>query len=64
MEQKKKIKTVWRNIHGAEEFDAEVNSAIDEGWKLLTRTLIVQRTETGYPLLYAELEKIIWEETT
>lgn len=62
----KQIKTIARNANAAEEFDAEVNKAIAEGWALVKRDVL--RPYEGptclfFRMLYAELEREIVEKT-
>lgn len=55
----KQIKTVWNRIDRSNDFDSEVNQALEDGWDMIIRTLYVPNNETTYPLLYAEFEKEI-----
>ena len=53
----KRIKTIWWDIQRAEDFDCAVNNAIEDGWQLVCRMVLMPKNEVGYPLLYAELER-------
>lgn len=56
----KRIKTIIRNTNGVEEFDAEVNKAIAEGWTLVKREVLRPYegpTRLFFRMLYAELER-------
>lgn len=56
----KQIKTIMRNANAAEEFDAEVNKAIAEGWALVKRDVLRPYegpTRIFFRMLYAELER-------
>lgn len=52
-----KIKTIARNFDWLEEFDQEVNKALDEGWHLMKREVLpgVAGVSSSRRLLYAEL---------
>lgn len=56
------IKTIWKKISNACEFDVEVNAALTEGWRLTRRELLQCEADTmreeGRRLLYAELVKM------
>lgn len=56
----KQIKTIKNRLDNAEEFDAEVNAALVEGWTLTRRDVIRPNAhpvgETSFTMLYAELE--------
>lgn len=56
----KQIKTIMRNASAAEEFDAEVNKAIAEGWTLVKREVLRSydgEANSFIRMLYAELER-------
>ncbi len=56
----KQIKTIMRNASAPEEFDAEVNKAIAEGWTLVKRDVLLPYegpTRIFHRMLYAELER-------
>lgn len=59
-----KIKTIGKKIVDANRFDEEVNAALDEGWDLVRRTVIVPQGDYGYLTLYAELVKDLETENT
>ena len=54
-----KIKTIVKKIYEAEQFDAEVNEAIEHGWKLTKREVLLphahSRDTHTTTKLYAEL---------
>lgn len=57
-----KIKTIRKKLEYAEEFDAGVNAALADGWKLVKREVLRPFSQPGggalaHMMLYAELEK-------
>lgn len=48
-----KIKTIWRQRPAT--FDSDVNDAMEAGWKLTRREVLVDRDNLGSSVLYAEL---------
>ena len=63
----KQIKTITERLGDAEHFDAMVNEALQEGWRLTKRKVLMPRAQGGerftFIMLYAELEKeVITEE--
>ena len=53
----KQIKTIVKLMDEADAFDAEVNRAIEYGWKLLCRKVIVPHGVGRASSIYAELER-------
>lgn len=54
------IKTIRNRLDNAKQFDEEVNAAIQAGWRLTKREVIVpaaQSNQYTYIMLYAELER-------
>ena len=55
------IKTIWKPMPEFREFDAEVNNALNNGWRLSRREVLhgeaYTPNEYGKRLLYAELVK-------
>ena len=51
------IKTLWKYVQYAEEFDRKVNEALCDGWILNRREIFQPRVEEKNSMLYAELEK-------
>lgn len=51
------IKTLWKSVQYAEEFDRKVNEALCDGWILNRREIFQPRVEGKNSMLYAELEK-------
>ena len=56
------IKTIWHQADYPVHFDAKVNTAMAEGWKLAKRELVVPPTTDKHIMLYAELVKLSDEE--
>lgn len=58
----KQIKTIWRTIEQNEDFDNEVNTFLENGWRLVRRELVqpsvAQPPLVCQKLLYAELERV------
>lgn len=56
----KQIKTIKNRLDNNEDFDKEVNAAIEEGWTLTKREVIIPQAQsqatTFHTMLYAELE--------
>ncbi len=59
----KQIKTVIYNIDYAMDFDEAVNEALADGWTLIHREMRTPRIPDRKTLLYAELEKEVWDES-
>lgn len=57
----RQIKTIWWNIQNSGKFDDEVNKAISDGWSMTARMVMMPKIDGGYPLLYAELEREVYE---
>lgn len=61
------IKTIRNRFDNAEHFDAEVNAALGEGWRLTKREVIQPQAQGGgkfaHTMLYAELERVCLAET-
>lgn len=60
----KEIRTIKNSLENAATFDAEVNRALAEGWRLVRRDVLApyvatveERTNVWSRLLYAELER-------
>lgn len=52
-----KIKTIKNRLDNAEDFDRDVNAAIEEGYILKKRYLSSTPRDGAYRMLIAELEK-------
>lgn len=52
-----KIKTVCHRLKLREQFDAEVNELLDEGWALKETNILVLNPEKGSVLMIAQLYK-------
>ena len=50
-----KIKTIRMQLDYAEDFDEEVNQALEEGWLLTRRTVLVPQANNQHIMLYAEM---------
>ncbi len=57
------IKTIVHRIDDSDLFDDYVNDAIEKGWELVRRDIVTPHAPDRYTLLYAELERIIEEES-
>lgn len=55
------IKTIWGELVRSNQFDAEVNEALADGWELVRREVLPRRVEHSDTLIYAELERIVEE---
>lgn len=57
----KQIKTIKNRLDNADNFDAEVNAALADGWQLTKREVLMptsqDRVHYTYIMLYAELER-------
>lgn len=57
----KQIKTITERLGDAESFDKMVNEALQDGWRLTKRKVLMPRAQGGerftFIMLYAELEK-------
>ena len=56
------IMTITHNLNEPQEFDKEVNAALNTGWKLVKRDVLEVQEESEYEVcrylaLYAELEQ-------
>lgn len=55
------IRTITKKLTETESFDAEVNQAIADGWRLRKRNVIIPQTQPAEGakevMLYAELER-------
>lgn len=60
----KQIKTITWRLHNTDDFDKEVNAAIEEGWTLTKRRIIIPNEQPQgnilYTMLYAELEREVF----
>lgn len=52
------IKTIWGELVRSNQFDAEVNEALADGWELVRREVLPRKVERSDTLLYAELERM------
>lgn len=57
----KQIKTIKNRLDNSENFDKEVNKALQEGWELTRREVLQPKAQSeatrAFTMLYAELEK-------
>ncbi len=51
------IKTIWYQANYNEDFDKEINKAIEEGYEVKQIELVNQKTENKMTMLFALLEK-------
>ncbi len=57
----KQIKTISGSLSECDRFDKAVNAALEEGWELKRRDVIVPHGSDRVSSLYAELEKLAEE---
>lgn len=61
------IKTIVYRVDNAERFDEAVNKAIQSGWRLTKREVIIPKAQANnqytYLMLYAELGKVDYHMT-
>lgn len=51
------IKTIKCRLDYSEDFDKEVNTALNHGWTLAKRELVVPNTSDKHIMVYAEMIK-------
>ena len=57
----KQIRTIVKRLDAAESFDAVVNAALKDGWRLIKRDVLIPRSQASHTIfhtmIYAELER-------